>query len=74
MTRTVLRASQSATAFVAAIVLGGILLSGLAGTPSSADTVAQTGSINSDRCAGGTDVSAFVCRNTWMASTKLSTR
>ena len=23
-----------------------------------------------DRCAGGTEVSAFVCRNTWMAYTK----
>ncbi len=27
-----------------------------------------------DRCGGGDEVSAFVCRNTWMAATRYSAR
>jgi hypothetical protein len=71
---TVFRASQSAVMFIAGILLGGTLIGGFPGTASTAPRIAQSESISPDRCAGGTDVSAFVCRNTWMALTKLSTR
>jgi hypothetical protein len=66
--------AQSVTAFVAAMIIGGALLAGLPGRAGTASDIVQTSSIASDRCAGGTEISSFVCRNTWMAHSKLSTR
>jgi hypothetical protein len=66
--------AQSVTAFVAAMIIGGALLAGLPGTAGTASEIVQTSSITTGRCAGGTEVSSFVCRNTWMAHSKHSAR
>lgn len=63
--------AQSATMAMAAVMLGGMVAAGLPGTLRAASTVSAVGA---DRCAGGTAVSAFVCRNTWMGYSKLSAR
>jgi hypothetical protein len=68
------RVSQSATAFIAAALVGEAFVRGLPGTARTAPDAAQTSSVTADRCAGGTEVSSFVCRNTWMAHSKLSAR
>ena len=68
------RISQSATAFIAAAIVGGASVEGLPGTARTVADVSQTSSVATDRCAGSTEVSSFVCRNTWMAHSKLSAR
>jgi hypothetical protein len=66
--------TQSITAFVAAAIIGGAFVGGLPGRAGTAAEPAQTASVITDRCAGGTEVSAFVCGNTWVAHSKLSAR
>jgi hypothetical protein len=54
---------------LSALVVGG----GFAGNlPSyaAADAARRAAGQVQDRCAGGTEVSGFVCRNTWLAFTK----
>jgi hypothetical protein len=70
------RVSHSAIMFASGLVIGGGLLGGLprlakAGLNEPARAVVQ---VQTDRCAGGDEVSSFVCRNTWMASTRYSHR
>ena len=70
------RASHSAIMFTAGVVVGSGLLVGLpriadAGSKEPIRPIEQT---RADRCSGGDEVSAFVCRNTWMASTRYSHR
>jgi hypothetical protein len=64
--------SPVATA-VSIAILGAVVLGG---TRERAESTSDQrfASIIPDRCAGGTEVSAFVCRNTWVASTKQGTR
>ena len=76
MTLRTSRAAHSAMMFAAGLVVGGSLLGGLprmaeAGLMVQAKSAQQA---RPDRCAGGTEVSAFVCRNTWMASTRYGIR
>jgi hypothetical protein len=53
-------------------ILGAVVIGGTReGSASSADRFA---SLMPERCAGGTEVSSFVCRNTWMASTRHGVR
>jgi hypothetical protein len=66
--------AQSVSAFVAAAIIGGAFLGGLAGNAGTTAEPAQTSPLVTDRCAGGTEVSSFVCRNAWMAHSKLSAR
>jgi hypothetical protein len=68
------RLAQSVTAFVVAAIIGGAFVGGLPGTAGAVAEPAQTSSVTTDRCAGGTEVSSFVCRNTWMAHSKLGAR
>ena len=61
--------------FVAAMAgLMGLFLGASFASSMSSFAVANSASTEAaparDRCAGGTEVSAFVCRNTWMAYTK----
>jgi hypothetical protein len=56
-------------------IVTGLVLGGLAGGfLRSEGTIGQgrqpTQLAQTDRCAGGDDVSAFVCRNTWLANTR----
>jgi hypothetical protein len=61
----------SAVTIVAGLVLGG-LAGGFLRTEGMTGPERQTTQLvqASDRCAGGDEVSAFVCRNTWFAHTK----
>jgi hypothetical protein len=54
---------------LAALVVGGGFAGNLS-TYAAADTMRTDGTRVQDRCAGGTEVSGFVCRNTWFAYTK----
>ena len=70
------RASHSAIMFAAGMVVGGSLLGGLpmiadAGFKEPARAVEQA---RADRCGGNDEVATFVCRNTWLASTKYAHR
>jgi len=68
------RISQTATALIAAAIVGGAFVGGLPGVGSTVPVSTQSSRDSVDRCEGGTDVSSFVCRNTWMAHSKLSAR
>jgi len=62
--------------FTAGLVVGGSLIGGLpriadAGQTEPSRSVEQ---VRTPACGGGNEVSAFVCRNTWLASTKHGTR
>ena len=69
---------------VAAITVGALLVGGVGPvvtgtgpdvTGSTAPLGAGTPAVaTADRCQGGTEVSAFICRNTWMAWTRYSVR
>jgi hypothetical protein len=61
---------RSALTIMTGLVLGGLAggflrLEGVIGPGQTTQRVQGT-----DRCAGGDEVSAFVCRNTWLAKTK----
>jgi len=68
------RISQTATALIATAIVGGAFVGGLPGVGSTVPVSTQSSRDSADRCEGGTDVSSFVCRNTWMAHSKLSAR
>jgi hypothetical protein len=62
---------RSALTIVTGLVLGGLVggflrTEGVIGPGRQTTQLAQV----SDRCAGGDEVSAFVCRNSWLAHTK----
>ena len=69
---------------VAAITVGALLVGGVGPvvtgtgpdvTGSTAPLGAGTPAVaTADRCQGGTEVSAFICRNTWMAWTRNAVR
>jgi hypothetical protein len=73
MTRSALRNLRAHREFAAAVMgLTGLVIgAGFVGS-APAEPVAGRGphaqvAQAQDRCAGGTEVSAFVCRNTWLA-------
>jgi hypothetical protein len=56
-------------------IVTGLVLGGLAGGFLRSEGVIGPGRqltplVQADRCVGGDEVSAFVCRNTWLANTK----
>lgn len=58
-------------------IVTGLVLGGLVGGFLRSEGVIGPGRqptllVQADRCAGGDEVSAFVCRNTWLANTKHS--
>jgi hypothetical protein len=63
---------QAVVMFVLGVVVGGGLL-GAAPQQAQATPVVATNGINST-CSSGDAVADFVCRNTWMATTKHSYR
>jgi hypothetical protein len=63
------RVAHSAIVFAVGLVVGGSLLGG--------PRIAEAGlreQTRASKCGGGNEVSAFVCRNTWMAGTRYGTR
>jgi hypothetical protein len=74
MTRFSKRNIQLIATLILGASLGGALLLTFAGAANTNGNVSQTASVATDRCAGGTDVSRFVCRNGWMAFTKYGAR
>jgi hypothetical protein len=65
----------SPAATVASIViLGAVVVGGTRERPMASSLGQPILSIQGDRCNGGTEVSSFVCRNTWIAMTKRSVR
>jgi hypothetical protein len=63
---------RPALTIVTGLVLGGLAggflrSEGVRGPERQSSQLAQA-----DRCVGGDEVSAFVCRNTWLANTKHS--
>jgi hypothetical protein len=76
MTLRTSRTAHFAMMFAAGAVVGGSLLGGLPRMAEAALAVQATSAQQArpDRCAGGTEVSAFVCRNTWMAATRYGNR
>jgi hypothetical protein len=54
-------------------VLGAVVIGGTRERPAGSDDT-RVISIIPDRCVGGTQASAFVCRNTWMTFTKHAVR
>jgi hypothetical protein len=63
--------SPGATVF-SIVILGAVVIGGTREPSRSGDH--RFASMLTERCAGGTEASSFVCRNTWMASTKQSVR
>jgi hypothetical protein len=55
------------------VILGAVVVGGTRERPTSSVQQPMV-SIQGDRCTGGTEVSSFVCRNTWMASTRHTVR
>ena len=76
MTQAKVRMVRRVATIVAALVLGAVLLAGkrpvVIGSPGASSATLATQ--HADRCAGGTAVSAFVCRNSWMAQTRNAAR
>jgi hypothetical protein len=70
------RTIRFATAFVGGAILTGLLLGGAGSvaTGSTTPPASPATSVSSDRCLGHTDVSAFVCRNSWIALTRHAVR
>ena len=60
---------RSALTIATGLVLGG-LVAGFFGTQGVTASAQMAQVAQTDRCAGGDEVSAFICRNTWLASTK----
>ncbi len=56
------------------VVLGAVVVGGTRERPMAGSSEQPMISVQGDRCAGGTEVSSFVCRNTWLASTKRGVR
>jgi hypothetical protein len=74
MTKVTKMLTHTAVPLISGVLLAAIFLGGFPGVASTHHDVEQTSSTSSDRCAGGTQVSSFICRNTWMASGKFSAR
>jgi hypothetical protein len=62
---------------VAVVMIGALLVGGAGPVITGNSGPRVTGAIGTgmaDRCQRGTEVSAFVCRNTWMAWTRRAVR